>query len=125
MYALCVANVTLASSGPKGFGFTLNVIRVQTSLGNGDSKVVLRHLVSNVVKYGAAAEAGLKKDDLINAVNGVSTFPLTHQAVVDLIQSTESQVRHGSLNMFFYFRRVSLFVYVKLESDFGVLLPGS
>jgi len=85
-------NVTLVK-GPKGFGFTLNVIRVQTSLGNGDSKVVLRHLVSNVVKYGAAAEAGLKKDDLINAVNGVSTFPLTHQAVVDLIQSTESQVQ--------------------------------
>ena len=82
----------LPPTGPKGFGFTLNVIRVQTSLGNGDSKVVLRHLVSNVVKYGAAAEAGLKKDDLINAVNDISTFPLTHQAVVDLIQNSEGQV---------------------------------
>ena len=68
------------------------MIRVQTPLGNGDSKVVLRHLVSNVVKYGAAAESGLKKDDLINAVNGISTVPLTHQTVVDLIQNSEGQV---------------------------------
>ena len=53
---------------------------------------MLRHLVSNVVKHGPAAEAGLKKDDLINAVNNISTHPLTHQAVVDLIQNNEGQV---------------------------------
>ncbi|KAL5255047.1 hypothetical protein ACHWQZ_G014471 [Mnemiopsis leidyi] len=79
--------------GPKEFGFTLNVIQVHTPLGNGESKVVLRHLVSNVVKHGPAAEAGLKKDDLINAVNNISTHLLTHQAVVDLIQNNEGQVQ--------------------------------
>ena len=86
--------------GPKEFGFTLNVIQVHTPLGNGESKVVLRHLVSNVVKHGPAAEAGLKKDDLINAVNNISTHPLTHQAVVDLIQNNEGQVIDRRLVLF-------------------------
>ena len=81
------------SSGLKGFGFTLIAIKVNTGpLSNGRYRVVVRHMITDVAKFGAAAEAGIKKDDLINAVNSQRTAQLTHQQVVDLIRTSEKQV---------------------------------
>ena len=80
-------------TGAKGFGFTLIAIKVNTGpLPNGRYRVVVRHMITDVAKFGAASDAGIKKDDLINCVNGERTAQLTHQQVVDLIRGSDKQV---------------------------------
>ena len=109
----------------KGFGFTLIAIKVNTGpLSNGRYRVVVRHMITDVAKFGAAAEAGIKKDDLINAVNSQRTAQLTHQQVVDLIRTSEKQVSKqvhthytGSYTLYRFIHTIQVYKQVNFRPD--------
>ena len=52
-----------------------------------------------MVRGGAAAEAGLRQDDLIVAVNGIPANPLSHKDLADIIRNSVEQVELKVLNL--------------------------
>ncbi|KHJ86575.1 PDZ/DHR/GLGF domain protein, partial [Oesophagostomum dentatum] len=71
--------------GPFGFGFTLKSVRVY--LGEHSDYYTIEHIVTAVVEGSPAYEAGLRGDDLIDAVNGQPVHNLTHPQLMHRLLS--------------------------------------
>ncbi|KAJ7351674.1 Microtubule-associated serine/threonine-protein kinase 4 [Desmophyllum pertusum] len=80
----------IIEKGPRGYGFTLQAIRVYY----GDTNYYrVHHLVSNVDHGSAAFESGLRPGDLLTHVNDESIMGLTHREVIELILGGGAKVK--------------------------------
>lgn len=80
----------IIEKGPRGYGFTLQAIRVYF----GDSNYYrVHHIVSNVDHGSAAFEAGLRPGDLLTHVNDESVIGLSHRQTIELILSGGTKVK--------------------------------
>jgi hypothetical protein len=76
--------------GPRGFGFTLQAVRVYY----GDSNVyTIQHLVVQVDENGPARGAGLMPQDLITHVNDKVVCGMLHHEIIKCIMSNTSNLR--------------------------------
>lgn len=76
--------------GARGYGFTINSIRVY----HGDSDIYsLQHIVTSVEQDGPAFEVGLRPGDLITHVNDDPTHSLLHTNVVKMILKSGKELR--------------------------------
>lgn len=80
----------IIEKGPRGYGFTLQAIRVYF----GDTNYYkVHHLVSNVDHGSAAFESGLRPGDLLTHVNDESVMGLSHPQVIELILGGGTKVK--------------------------------
>ncbi|XP_071161735.1 microtubule-associated serine/threonine-protein kinase 3-like isoform X2 [Mytilus edulis] len=80
----------IINKGARGFGFTINSIRVY----HGDSDVYsLQHIVTSVEQDGPAYETGLRPGDLITHVNDEQIHGLLHTNVVKMILKSGKELR--------------------------------
>lgn len=88
--SLCLRPPIIIEKGPRGYGFTLQAIRVYF----GDTNYYkVHHLVSNVDHGSAAFESGLRPGDLLTHVNDESVKGLSHREVIELILSGGTKVK--------------------------------
>jgi microtubule-associated serine/threonine kinase len=82
--------------GPRGFGFTLQAVRVYY----GDSNVyTIQHLVVQVDENGPAHEGGLEPQDLITHVNDKVVCGMLHHEIIKCIMSNTSNLRLHTVPM--------------------------
>ncbi|CAH3170099.1 unnamed protein product [Porites evermanni] len=94
--SLCLRPPIIIEKGPRGYGFTLQAIRVYF----GDTNYYrVHHLVSNVDHGSAAFESGLRPGDLLTHVNDEPVMGLSHRQVIELILAGGAKVKLGATEL--------------------------